>query len=513
MKKKIIIAIAIVIAAILLIPIPLRLKDGGTVRYQAVLYSISDVHRLAPTENDVCYEDGIIIKILGIEVFNNVAKVTEKIPSGDESASDGYALIPMVKIDGVLYLDTGFRKSGVMDNYDGYITSQVANSQKPTENEQSNFGTDYAYRFGETEGTVEIYVDKQWLVFATEEVRQELQFGVKPSVQVYDVELSFANWTDEDKIRQEALNAEKIMQGNAYCLPIYKFETVEELEQFKTDFAEVLTMDSGWDEIPSFNEVSAKYDKEFFEETTVFLVYIGATNSTYRFGLNSIGWDDKSLYIQVEETTGAEFVDCAMAGWFLTVAVSKESVADCTVFDAVMGGIDLTLPTVSVLREAPKLFVSTSEVEIEALKGSIAWMYIDDNGDAMAISGDGNHPLMKEKTTPLLSLVPTYSSSIYPLGARLQFGVAPNEIVPDKVTVRCWSEECWGNTKAESEELPVTIENGNVFVQLKDGNYIYEVIAEWENGKRSYSGNVCYSFYTLKPSLDAMVIIPQEDNN
>ena len=72
MKKKIIIVIAIVIAAILLIPIPLRLKDGGTVRYQAVLYSISDVHRLAPTENDVCYEDGIIIEIFGIEVFNNV---------------------------------------------------------------------------------------------------------------------------------------------------------------------------------------------------------------------------------------------------------------------------------------------------------------------------------------------------------------------------------------------------------------------------------------------------------
>ena len=72
MKKKIIIAIAIVIAVVLLFPIPLRLKDGGTVKYQAILYSVSDVHRLAPTDNDVGYEECIIIEIFGIEVFNNV---------------------------------------------------------------------------------------------------------------------------------------------------------------------------------------------------------------------------------------------------------------------------------------------------------------------------------------------------------------------------------------------------------------------------------------------------------
>jgi hypothetical protein len=85
--------------------------------------------------------------------------------------------------------------------------------------------------------------------------------------------------------------------------------------------------------------------------------------------------------------------------------------------------------------------------------------------------------------------------------ARLQFGVAPNEIIPDNVIVRYWSEDCWGNTKAESEELPVTLENGNVFIQLKDGNYIYEVIAEWTE-ERSYSGSVCYNFYTSKARME-----------
>lgn len=71
MKKKIAIIICVLLAIALLFPLPLRMKDGGTVKYQAVLYSISDVHRLAPSE-DSGYEDGIIIEILGIQIFNNV---------------------------------------------------------------------------------------------------------------------------------------------------------------------------------------------------------------------------------------------------------------------------------------------------------------------------------------------------------------------------------------------------------------------------------------------------------
>ena len=502
MKKKIIIAIAIVIAVVLLFPIPLRLKDGGTVKYQAILYSISDVHRFAPLENDVGYEDGIIIEILGIEVFNNVALSSEKIPSGDESPNEEYDLIPMVKIDGVLYLDTGFRRSETWSHTDGEITSQVAGSQQPTENDQSNFGTGYAYRFGETKGTVYVLVDTQWLVFATEDVRHDLQLSVTPSNPIYDVEFSYATSPKTNKIWQETLNREMLPESNPRHLAIYKFDTLDDLNQFKADFAEEFNFDSGYDEVPSFNEATAKYTEKFFEGTTLFLVYIDSPNSTHRFGMNSVSWDEKSFCIYVEETTGAESVDTALAGWFLTVAVSSESVASCTEFDAVMDKIDQTLPTAPVLRESPSLVVTASETIIEALKGTSSWIYMDDNGDAAAIMGDSNHPLLKKASTPILDLIPTYFSSIDPLWASLQFGTAPFTIIPDKVTVRCWSEECWGNTNAESEELPVTIENGNVFVHLKDGNYIYEVIAEWESGKRSVSGTVCYSFCTAKPNLE-----------
>lgn len=72
MKKKLVIGICILLIAVLLIPIPMRLKDGGTVRYTAILYTIEDVHRLNPDINsDQEYLEGTIIKILGMEVFNS----------------------------------------------------------------------------------------------------------------------------------------------------------------------------------------------------------------------------------------------------------------------------------------------------------------------------------------------------------------------------------------------------------------------------------------------------------
>ena len=76
--RRIAMVISILVLFALLIPFPARMKDGGTVHYNAVLYDVYDVHRLNPADTipddeayDVEYIEGIIIKILGFEVFNN----------------------------------------------------------------------------------------------------------------------------------------------------------------------------------------------------------------------------------------------------------------------------------------------------------------------------------------------------------------------------------------------------------------------------------------------------------
>ena len=45
MKKKVMIGICVLLAIVILVPITMRLKDGGTVVYRAVLYQVEDVHR------------------------------------------------------------------------------------------------------------------------------------------------------------------------------------------------------------------------------------------------------------------------------------------------------------------------------------------------------------------------------------------------------------------------------------------------------------------------------------
>lgn len=64
--------ICTILALILLIPLPMRLSDGGSTQYQAHLYSVTDVHQLAPADAEKVFEEGIIVKILGFEVFNNL---------------------------------------------------------------------------------------------------------------------------------------------------------------------------------------------------------------------------------------------------------------------------------------------------------------------------------------------------------------------------------------------------------------------------------------------------------
>ncbi len=70
MKKKItIIAVCALVALILLAPVPMHLKDGGTVVYRALLYSVEDVHRLGDVESE--YVEGTVVRVLGMKVFDS----------------------------------------------------------------------------------------------------------------------------------------------------------------------------------------------------------------------------------------------------------------------------------------------------------------------------------------------------------------------------------------------------------------------------------------------------------
>lgn len=70
MKKRIRVIFIILICAILLVPIPAWYKDGGTVKYTAITYSITKQHSLSTQGKG--YEVGTRVRILFWTVYDDV---------------------------------------------------------------------------------------------------------------------------------------------------------------------------------------------------------------------------------------------------------------------------------------------------------------------------------------------------------------------------------------------------------------------------------------------------------
>ncbi len=68
MKKKIIVGIVIVLFVVLLIPLPLYYKDGGSVEYHAVIYSVTNYHA---EKDEGGFDTGIEVKIFGKTVYDS----------------------------------------------------------------------------------------------------------------------------------------------------------------------------------------------------------------------------------------------------------------------------------------------------------------------------------------------------------------------------------------------------------------------------------------------------------
>ena len=148
------------------------------------------------------------------------------------------------------------------------------------------------------------------------------------------VKTAWANYTDDDAIKRGARNAELLGEAGPRRLPIYLFGSRSELDAFRNTFADTLTFDQGYDEVPSFDAVAAAYDDAFFEAHSLALVYVAASSCTFRFGVNEVRRDGTCLCIDAVQLNHPETYDTAMAGWFLLVELGKTDMRAYTAFDA-----------------------------------------------------------------------------------------------------------------------------------------------------------------------------------
>lgn len=156
----------------------------------------------------------------------------------------------------------------------------------------------------------------------------------KPKLTEFNTEVAYANETYSAKLRSNAINAFKLYDNAVKRFPIYKFDTLEELQKFKESFGEILNVDYGCNEVPSFNSITAKYDSTFFEENTLLVIYAGINTWQEKLEINSICCDGKLLCVHIDQVEGSQVYSELIPGFLITVAISDDAIKGCTDFDA-----------------------------------------------------------------------------------------------------------------------------------------------------------------------------------
>lgn len=156
-------------------------------------------------------------------------------------------------------------------------------------------------------------------------------------VNPFPTAVSWANYGDESLLWERALNRDKA--GSSQHLPILRFDSADALAAFKTEIDGAFTTQQGYDEVPSFEAVTADMDEDFFAGNSLLLTYVWAGSCTWRYGVNRVDTGKDYLTVHVQRTDSAELGDCAMAGWFITLSVPKSMLEGITAFDADLGNL------------------------------------------------------------------------------------------------------------------------------------------------------------------------------
>lgn len=133
--------------------------------------------------------------------------------------------------------------------------------------------------------------------------------------------------------------------------------------------------------------------------------------------------------------------------------------------------------------EPPTLTVSESDGEttITAWRGTYSWMVEGEDGMGSGITVDSAHPL-------------DYKDNIQTIKVSKNIKLTLNfESAPTSISIKRYKLNA-----TDYDAFEKIADSYNMIIDAKAGNYLYEVIAKWEDPSKSYSGTVYYAFCTEK---------------
>lgn len=119
------------------------------------------------------------------------------------------------------------------------------------------------------------------------------------------------------------------------ALTVVKITSVKELNHFVEEMQSTMNFDASYPDGISFHKASEEYTSEYFENTTLFLIYASAGTSAERFSLEYATKSQGVLSIGISETAAAAG-DTVMQGWLVCVGIPNDNLEDVKTVEAQM---------------------------------------------------------------------------------------------------------------------------------------------------------------------------------
>ncbi len=133
--------------------------------------------------------------------------------------------------------------------------------------------------------------------------------------------------------RAENRDTERRYGNIEHLTPVVMLETKSEFDDFYREMSAYFQFEQSWVDSGPFSAEAERFDKAFFSENTLLIAYLEEPTTSNRHAIEEVRIENGVLEIRIcrsKPQTG----DSAMAGWFMSVAVPKETITGCTGYDA-----------------------------------------------------------------------------------------------------------------------------------------------------------------------------------
>lgn len=214
----------------------------------------------------------------------------------------------------------------------GHSQKQIHHAWGEPNEQLSGFWGD---RWATTDGnSIIVYYDENGIA-----LHVKYQYDNPNGDNIYSAVEVGADWFEYGtRLYRNCLNAELVTGGyprGTYRIPIYKIENITDLTSFRTNYVDGTTLyDFG--EALNFYTISQGMDEEYFEQFTLFVLYVQNYNFSWEHSVTSIQKNGFQLKINIKQSNHPVRFANAREGRFLLVPIEKSQLEGLKTFEAYM---------------------------------------------------------------------------------------------------------------------------------------------------------------------------------